>query len=179
MDEENLASQEAEAQDESAQAEPVQEAPVQNEQPQEPLDLRGELEKNLKAAQEPEAEEAPLPGEQVEEAPEVNGEVPEWTKAPDSWSADARKKWVTLPDWAKQEAHKREGDFASGREKYEGNSTKLKEFETVLGADRIQQWEQNFGSAPHALGQLLQLNDMASQNPQGFLEWFVQQNQGR
>jgi hypothetical protein len=99
--------------------------------------------------------------------------APQAIQPPQSWSAEAKALWNSLPPAIQQEAVKRESDYSKGIEQ---KSLKAKEFERYesLLAPRAQAWAQRFGSPERGLQTLIEISENASRDPEGFVRWFAQ-----
>ena len=94
---------------------------------------------------------------------------------PSSWSAEVRAKWAALPPDLQSYIAKREGEAHQAITQAGAKLKGYEALEPIIGPRR-QALAATWGSEAAALQQLFHLSDMATNDPQGFLQWFAEQN---
>lgn len=98
--------------------------------------------------------------------------------APGTWRAEAKAKWDSLDPLIKAEVLKREDERTKEVAKYQQQISQINNaygpIEKLIGPRRAL-WRAQFGGESQAIERLLNLSDLASQNPNDFLAYFLSQ----
>lgn len=94
---------------------------------------------------------------------------------PSSWSADVRAKWAALPPDLQTYIAKREGEAHQAITQAGAKLKGYEALEPIIGPRR-QALAATWGNEAAAIQQLFQLSDYATNDPQGFVQWFARQN---
>ena len=124
-----------------------------------------------KFAKAPEKVEQPLEGAPPDAIPKKDA-------APGTWKPDAKAKWETLDPLVKTEVLRRESESTREVAKYQKQIEQINQsytpIEKIIGPRRAL-WRTQFGSEEQALNQLMNISDLASQDPTAFLKFYVSQ----
>ncbi len=109
---------------------------------------------------------------------EESNEAAKPIEAPVSWTAEAKEKFAKLPpdvqEYITQRESEREKLLTQKSTEFSEQQRKYDAVEQVLAPKR-NLLAQQYGSEAQALNQLLTLNDFATNDPKGFVQWFAQQ----
>jgi hypothetical protein len=108
------------------------------------------------------------PAEQKEATPTEQAEA---IKAPSSWKKELQGRFSELPAEFQQEIQKREDDFHRGIAQYKQAAEFVKQLEPIAPA--LQQLHERYGNSIQPIGQLVQLDSFANNDPVGFIQWFA------
>lgn len=104
--------------------------------------------------------------------------VPTKDEAPGTWRASAKAKWEKADPDIKAEVLKRESESTREIAKHQQQIQQINQaytpIEQVIGPKRAL-WRAQFGSEGEALKRLVNLSDLASQDPQNFLSYYLSQ----
>lgn len=115
------------------------------------------------------------PAQQGTEPPKPQAQV---NAVPGTWRAEAKAKWDGLDPVVKAEVLKRESEATREVTKYQQQIQQINQaygpIEQVI-AGRRAAWRATFGSEAEALNKVLNISDFASQDPNGFLAFYLSQ----
>jgi len=136
------------------------------------------LPKETKADEAPKQATQPTQTEKPVEQAKPGTEQPKADAAPGTWRAEAKAKWDGLDPVVKAEVLKTQSDASREIGKYQQQIQQINQaysqVEQIIGPRRAL-WRAQFGGEGEALKRLTDLSDLASQQPEQFLAYYLSQ----
>jgi hypothetical protein len=134
--------------------------------------------KDTKADEAPKQATQPQTNDKPVEQAKPGAEQPKADAAPGTWRADAKAKWDGLDPVVKAEVLKTQSDASREIGRYQQQIKQINDaytqVEQIIGPRRAL-WRAQFGNEGEALKRLTDLSDLASQQPEQFLAYYLSQ----